>query len=117
MLALCAKTATGNMLQMSYWSDLAIGAALAATQNHDSSKADKLIAEKLNELLQQIALISSPFEPKNRSAYETIRAIGKGLNENGGDDRMRRVADLVKTMGGDLRQLEVCWSWIGEWGP
>jgi hypothetical protein len=104
MSALCAPTKIDNMGRMSVWS-------------RDSSQEDKLIAEKLVKLLQQIAVTPSPFEPQNRSAYESIRAIGKDLNENGSDDRMRRVADRVKAMGGDLQELEGCWSWIGAWRP
>lgn len=88
----------------------------------DLGGEDEELAQKIVSLQRQRRTMDSPNEPGDhpsprKEAEAKIREIGVYLGENGGSDRMLRVAYRVSALGGKIRQLEWCWEGICGWLP
>jgi hypothetical protein len=76
---------------------------------------DEAYARQLMELFSQA---DEQFE-KNKNEFKriqiTIHRIGQAIYENGGDERMERVAFILQAMGGKIHDCEFFWDGIGSW--
>ncbi len=75
---------------------------------------DEDIAHRLLGLTQS-ELVGNRNE--SQVMHGKIRRIGEEICENGGDERMRRIAYRVKALGGSMSQLEYAWAGICGWRP
>jgi hypothetical protein len=83
-----------------------------------NSLRDKEDEAYAKQLLELFAEADEQFE-KNRVEFKRIQLalhqIGKTLYENGGDERMERVAFIVRALGGKIYDCEFFWDGIGSW--
>jgi hypothetical protein len=81
---------------------------------------DEQVAREVHKLLLMLRISTRSLHDLERGANDNhikIRMIGEQLNRDGGFDRMRRVGNLVYTLGGNQNSnlLNKVWNGIGQW--